>query len=550
MNDELFFAEEEIEVEEKEERANWKILVVDDEEEIHSVTKMVLSNLKFDNVGIDIISAYSGEEAKKKLKEIDGIALAFLDVVMETEHSGLDLVKYIREELKNDIIRIILRTGQPGQAPEREVIKNYEINDYKEKSELTSKKLYTSVITALRSYQNINTINKSKRGLENIIKASGSLFTIESVKKLANGILTQLTSILKIEDGILYMEIKGLSTGEEEKKVITGTGKYENYSTENIKEILGKDIYKGIKNGNASIYKGNEYVGVFKTKKGLETMLYLKGIKSVNEMDKYLIDVFSSNISIALDNIFLLKDRGIREKKLSEANKIKEEFLSNISHELRTPLNGITGIIDLLSMTKLNEEQEEFLEMAKVSSERLENIINTIIKFITVVAENEMKEKFNIKEKLEQTKKIYREKCNKKNIEFIFEIDEDLQEILIGDIYNILEIINKLLENAVKFTKKGQVKIVIKKKEELDNEINLQIIVSDTGIGILESKKARVFENFFQGEHFMTKEYEGIGMGLALVKKILEKLNGKIEFESEEGKGSTFLVELPLELEK
>jgi two-component system sensor histidine kinase ChiS len=120
----------------------WKIIIIDDEAEIHNVTKLVLNDFTFDGKSLTFISAYSGEEAKGLIEKHPDTALILLDVVMETDDAGLEVVKYIRDVLGNLLVRIILRTGQPGQAPEDVVIINYDINDYKTKTELTTRKLF------------------------------------------------------------------------------------------------------------------------------------------------------------------------------------------------------------------------------------------------------------------------------------------------------------------------------------------------------------------------------------------------------------------------
>ena len=123
----------------------WKILIVDDDEEMHTMTKMVLSDYSFEGRNLNMHSSFSGAEALEFLDQEEDIALIILDVVMETDEAGLECAKNIREQLNNTAVRIILRTGQPGQAPEEEIILNYDINDYKAKTELTSTKLFTSV---------------------------------------------------------------------------------------------------------------------------------------------------------------------------------------------------------------------------------------------------------------------------------------------------------------------------------------------------------------------------------------------------------------------
>ena len=138
----------------------WKILVVDDDSIVHQVTSMVMDDISFKGYRLEILHAYSGAEAQQILTEQHDIAVILLDVVMETDSAGLDTVRFIRDEIENHFVRIILRTGQPGQAPEREVITDYDINDYKEKTELTSQKLYTCIITALRAYHDLRNVEK------------------------------------------------------------------------------------------------------------------------------------------------------------------------------------------------------------------------------------------------------------------------------------------------------------------------------------------------------------------------------------------------------
>jgi diguanylate cyclase (GGDEF)-like protein len=143
-------------------QGSWKILVVDDEQQVHEVTRLALKSFKFEDKPLEIISAYSGQEAQFILDRHPDTAVLLLDVVMETSYAGLDLVKYIRENLHNFFVRIILRTGQPGEVPESSIIKGYDINDYKTKTELTQQKLFSALVTAIRSYRDIVTIEDAR----------------------------------------------------------------------------------------------------------------------------------------------------------------------------------------------------------------------------------------------------------------------------------------------------------------------------------------------------------------------------------------------------
>ncbi len=161
--DKIFFAEE-IELSQCEK--SWKILIVDDDIEVHEVTKLALSDFTFEGRSLTFVSAYSEREAKQLIQSHPDTAIIFLDVVMETESAGLQVVKYVREELGNSLVRIVLRTGQPGQAPEDVVAVNYGIDDYKTKTELTSQKLFITVVTALRAFSTLMRMLDMSRTLE------------------------------------------------------------------------------------------------------------------------------------------------------------------------------------------------------------------------------------------------------------------------------------------------------------------------------------------------------------------------------------------------
>ena len=205
-NDELIFLDDDGSVEEQTLLGkDWNILIVDDDEEIHTVTRLALSDLIVNDRKLNFIHAYSAKQAKEMLHEYgNSIAIILLDVVMETDDAGFDVVKYIREDMKLVEPRIILRTGQPGYAPEEQVIKVYDINDYKTKTELTRAKLLTTIISSLRSYQQIVTISQSRAGLEKIITSSANLFEEHSVKEFCEGVVTQISSLIGLDsEGLL-----------------------------------------------------------------------------------------------------------------------------------------------------------------------------------------------------------------------------------------------------------------------------------------------------------------------------------------------------------
>ncbi|XZO03616.1 MAG: adenylate/guanylate cyclase domain-containing protein [Microcoleus sp.] len=212
-DEDLIFIEED-EREEKTIESSWKVLIVDDEIEIHHITKLALKDFKFANKLISFVSAYSGKEAKEIIKENQDIALILLDVVMETEEAGLEVVKYIRDILDNKIVRIILRTGQPGQVPEDVVIVSYDINDYKTKTELTNKKLFTTVVTALRAFSSLNQIESSKSELEKIAAASARFVPREFLKFLKRESIVdaRLGDSVQAEMTIMFADIRSFTS--------------------------------------------------------------------------------------------------------------------------------------------------------------------------------------------------------------------------------------------------------------------------------------------------------------------------------------------------
>ncbi|MDU6375930.1 MAG: DUF3369 domain-containing protein, partial [Bradyrhizobium sp.] len=184
----------------------WKIAVIDDDHAVHEGTRFALSDYNLNGQGLEILSAYSAAEGRTLMREHPDVAAVLLDVIMETDVAGLELVEYIRNEIRNETVRIILRTGQPGQAPERRVIVQYDINDYKAKTELTADKLFTSLTAALRSYQQLERMVQTRRGLEIIIDAASTLYDFKSMQRLAEGVLTQMASLLNVDcAGILVL---------------------------------------------------------------------------------------------------------------------------------------------------------------------------------------------------------------------------------------------------------------------------------------------------------------------------------------------------------
>ena len=287
----------------------WKMLIVDDEPEVHSITKLVLADFEYKGRPAHFISAYSAAEARAILAREDDIAIILLDVVMETDDAGLKLVHHIREELRNRHVRIILRTGQPGQAPERAVILDYDINDYKAKTQLTAQQLFTTTVAALRSYEDITALETNRRGLEKIIEASSSLFKARSMKLFAAGVLTQLSAILGVgPDAILCVQRGSVIGGTRDGLyVLAGSGRFESLINEPALDHIDEPVMASVVRcleTHANIYEPDHCTLYIRTPNDRENVVYLRSDRPLSDLDRRLIEVFCGKISVGFDNLY------------------------------------------------------------------------------------------------------------------------------------------------------------------------------------------------------------------------------------------------------
>lgn len=247
-----------------------------------------------------------------------------------------------------------------------------------------------------------------------------------------------------------------------------------------------------------------------------------------------------------------IEEKLIEAKEEAEkANKSKSEFLANMSHEIRTPLNGIFGFMEILWLMEDDEEKKQYLSMIKKSSEHLLNLINDILSLSKIEAGKYLIKEMEVDlyELIKNITDIYSKQCELKGLEFKLKYDNSLKIKIITDEQAILQILNNLIGNAVKFTDTGYIKLTVKDNTPYENENKIiEIRVKDTGIGIKEDKKMRLYEPFEQGEHFLTKKYGGTGLGLTIVKKLIDCFGGKIRVETEEKYGTEFIINIPVKV--
>jgi len=229
------------------------------------------------------------------------------------------------------------------------------------------------------------------------------------------------------------------------------------------------------------------------------------------------------------------------------AVKAKQQFLSNMSHEIRTPMNAIIGFTKVLLKTDLTAKQKEYLSAIKMSGDALIVLINDILDLSKVDAGKMTFEKiaFKMKFSISAMLHLFETKIQEKNLKLIKIYDEQIPEVLVGDPVRLHQIILNLVSNAVKFTTVGNITVSVQLLSEDDEKVNIQFSVADTGIGIPEDKIDNIFDNFQQATSGTSRLYGGTGLGLAIVKQLVEPQGGSIHVESELGKGSNFIFNLP-----
>jgi response regulator RpfG family c-di-GMP phosphodiesterase len=290
---------------------HWKVLVVDDEPDVHEITELTLRDTVFHGRPLCFLHAYSGREAVETMRRDQDIALVLLDVVMETEHAGLEAVQAIRNELGNQRTRIVLRTGHPGQAPEHEVVRSYDINDYKEKTELTSKKMYTLVHTSLGHYREIKALEASKAGLETVIRASATIFEMQSLQQFARGVLQQLSALLYAQSDTLIVHVEGVAASRSDDtgaRVIAATGRFAGVEGQDIAWIPDcavQDLVRQALERHSSTMSDRSFAGYFSGSSGAEHVVVLTADSPISVWDQRLVTLFCRNVAIAFENLTL-----------------------------------------------------------------------------------------------------------------------------------------------------------------------------------------------------------------------------------------------------
>jgi response regulator RpfG family c-di-GMP phosphodiesterase len=357
-----FFAAEDDDID-GQETVKYKVIIIDDEEEIHAVTTLALADFDFKGGELEFIHAYSGGHAKELFLKHPDIAVALLDVVMESDDAGLNLARWIRDEQRNDSVRIVLRTGQPGQAPERDVIRDYDINDYKAKTELTSQKLFTLMYTALRAHKHILMLENSKAGMEKVINATKRIIGKNGFYDFIQACLEQLMTLIDVKDSVVIaMQSRAISAKSEGIETICGTGIFaNNFHCKTVNELPFSDLLIQSLAKKKPQYDDNQVLILCQNKFNI-AVLYANGIKNLSEIDRNLVNIFAENVTIALENTTLNEQLRISQR---EVIYHLSEVIENRSFETGYHIKRVAKYSELLGkLYGLSSDECEVLLLA------------------------------------------------------------------------------------------------------------------------------------------------------------------------------------------
>ena len=334
----------------------WRVLIVDDDLDVHKATELAMQGLTIEGQPLEFLHASSGLEARALLATEKNLAVALLDVVMESEDAGLQLVRYIREELRENAVRIVLRTGQPGYAPEIETVQAYDINDYKTKSELTRTRLYTVLTAAVRSYRQICNLESNRQGLEMIVEASTQLSKVRGLHRYAEGVLHQLCALL----GTLPEGVVCAQTGPDvnASRVVAAAGQFASLTDATLGSLVMPKLHDQLHrclSQRASFFDNG--LALYFGLGGDRAMVALVDLyRPLEPLEEQLLRAFSANAAVGFENVLLygqLLDQAYNDQLLQLPN--RNRFVELLDKNLKDPAGITLALVDIDEFSDIND---------------------------------------------------------------------------------------------------------------------------------------------------------------------------------------------------
>ncbi|SDN67399.1 Response regulator receiver domain-containing protein [Aureimonas jatrophae] len=548
----------------------WKLLIVDDDQAVHDGTRFALQRFALNGRRLEFHSAYSGTEGFEALRAHPDTAVVLLDVVMESEDAGLRLARRIRNELGNDLVRIILRTGQPGQAPEHKVVVDYDINDYKAKTELTAERLFTALTAALRSFEQLRRLDDTRRGLELIVQASSDLFSRRSLETLGLGVLLQLNALLALEAAGIVLARESANAAH---SVLARLG---TFAGERGERIDFDALFQRLATEDRRVLHEDGTTHLFlRTEGGSEFLVLVDNPSEPSPAQVSLLAVFAAKLAIAFDNARLhaeilaaneeLEERVHRRTgelatanarleaqgaQLRRVNAFKNEILGTIAHDLKNPLGVIMGRAEMLAAladrldeaaaAPFRQQTGPIREAAQRLTRILDRSLNdAMADAVDIVIEARPADVGRI---VERTAELARSLAEAKAQTLSLAVEPGLGARCDPD--RVAEAVENLVGNAVKYTPAGG-RIEVSAARQAGE---IAITVADSGPGLRPEDVARLFGRFQRLSAQPTGGESATGLGLSIVRKIAELHGGRIE-AAEHGPlgGAAFTLTLPVD---
>ena len=571
---------------------SWKVMIVDDDESVHQVTRLALKRVELDGRSLEFISAHSGEAAKKLIQEHEDVALVLLDIVMETDNAGFEVANFIRHDLGNHMTRIILRTGQPGDVPERDVILNYEIDGYKTKSELTSQALFSVILTSLRSYRDLCRVEDNNQRLDCVVEATSEIFEQHTIASFVDCLLHHLGNFIPMlpsTDGAFYFAADYI---DGRLGFLAGSKSLDFEVADEIFQHLSSDVRALVleaQNKHKPLYRDGHLILVGRSKSERSLTIYFSDVKPLNDTLWHMLEIFCRNFETAFENLLLGIENENHRRNLESRVKERTAQLSDardrlihaermasigqlaagVAHEINNPLGFIKSNILMLSdsfekLMCLSEHYQkmdvkgtdeqlmqlkhqlksvdlEYLsdELPSAITETGEGIdrIRRIVSDLRDFSSNEEGkfQSIDLNLLLETQLRMLPEQLTK-NIDIQCEFDA-LPPLSMMEAQLRQAIANIMINAFESMEGKGAFRLSTKQ-----NDNAIIITIADTGCGIGENIRSRIFDPFFT-----TKDVgQGTGLGLSLSYSVIKFHNGEVMVQSNPGVGTTFSIKFPL----